>query len=467
MIAAPVPHNEHERLAALDQCRVVDSEPEPSFDDIAQLASQLCGTPIALVSLVDARRQWFKARVGLALPETSRDVSFCAHAVGGGQPLIVPDALDDPRFRDNPMVTADPNIRFYAGVPLVLTDGLAVGTLCVIDRVPRELSAGQRAALDMLARQVTTELELRRRLAASAAPSPAGPGSPRVVEGDLVAGRYRVEQILGVGGMGIVVAASDLTAGRRVAIKFMLPEVAARPEALERFVREARALMKIDSAHVARIFDAGNLASGAPYIVMEHLEGRDLRSRLAAEGPLPPEEAAEIVRQACVALDAAHARGVLHRDLKPANLFLAADQGGGTLLKVLDFGIAKFLSPDPSIEDTALTQSAVVVGSPRYMSPEQIGGERDLDERTDVWSLGVVLYELLSGALPFEGRSAAEICLQVVTAAPPPLETRRPGLPAGLCAVVTRCLARERDDRFPGADALARALAPLAGAPAN
>ncbi|HEY0134892.1 MAG TPA: GAF domain-containing protein, partial [Nannocystis sp.] len=196
---APLPANENERLEALYRCGILDTEPEPSFDEIASLAGQLCATPMALVSLVDADRQWFKARVGLPATETPRDVSFCAHAVASNEPLVVDDTLQDTRFAGNPLVTSDPNIRFYAGVPLTLEDGLTVGTLCVLDRVPRRLSPAQMAALGMLARQVTTELGLRRALSSAqlqrqaeaqlassrATPSYAGVPVPRVGEPEL------------------------------------------------------------------------------------------------------------------------------------------------------------------------------------------------------------------------------------------------------------------------------------------
>jgi hypothetical protein len=466
---APTPANEAERLEALRSCGILDSEPEPQFDEIAKLASQLCAVPMALVSLIDADRQWFKSKVGVAATETPRDVSFCGHAIASGEPLIVPDALADDRFFDNPYVVDDPSIRFYAGIPLVLEGGLSAGTLCVLDRVPRDITPGQFDALCMLARQVTTELKLRRRLAMAQAQARGESSSPSTLPSQVLTGRtplpqesviaerYRVDRLLGAGGMGVVVAAEDLKTGGPVAIKFLLREEMKLPDGRERFVREARALLRLASEHVVRILDVGNLANGAPFIVMEYLEGEDLRARLAATGPGQPREVVDLMLQACEAVRSAHACGIVHRDLKPANLFLERREDGGTTLKVLDFGVSK-LQDAATREDAALTGANMMVGSVYYMAPEQMENGRDSDARADIWSLGVILYEALAGVRPFEGESVAEVCAQVMLFPHTPLELRRPDLPPQLCEVVARCLNKDRDQRYATAEALREAL---------
>lgn len=469
MRVAPVLVNEAERLEALRSCGILDSEPEPQFDDITKLASQLVGVPMALVSLVDKNRQWFKSRVGLAVSETPRDVSFCAHAVASGEALVVPDALADDRFFDNPLVTDAPCIRFYAGIPLTLDDGIHAGTLCVLDRVPRDITQGQFDALGMLARQVMTELKLRRRLAQAQArirvdreepvirPSMIVTRRVEPVPESVIADRYRVDRLLGVGGMGVVAAGEDLKTGDAVAIKFLLREELKTQDGLERFVREARALLRLASEHVVRILDVGNLANGAPYIVMEYLEGEDLGTRLATQGPGKPRVVIDLLLQACTALESAHTCGIVHRDLKPANLFLTRGEEGRTVLKVLDFGVSK-LTEEATRQDAQLTGANMMIGSVYYMAPEQMESGRDSDPRADIWSLGVILYEALTGVRPFEGETVPEVCTQVLLATYVPIEQRRPDLPRRLCELVTRCLCRDRNLRFATAAALRRAL---------
>ena len=481
MVRAWVPSGESERLRALHSCQVLDTPPEPSFDGIALLASQVCGTPMALVSLVDAERQWFKARVGVAVQETPRDIAFCGHTILSDEPLVVEDAREDARFAHNPLVTGEPHVRFYAGLPLVLDDGSRVGSLCVLDREPRHLSAPQMSALAALAKQVSTELSLRRKLASSMPPPPpmtsgaladsptldlatlrvphAALADPRlpVPPGTLVEQRYRVEALLGEGGMGVVCRALDVTNSKVVALKFMRADAMARPDALSRFVREAQVLLKMESPHVARVLDVGNLPSHEPFIVMEYLRGEDLKSRLDRTGPLTVRQVLNLARQLCAALVAAHEQGVLHRDLKPANLFVACDDDGQEQLKVLDFGISKLLEGQAGLH--ALTTEATVLGSPQYMSPEQMMSGSRADARSDLWSFGVVLFELLTGKGPFEGEALPEICAHVLTSPATPLHELRPDVPLTLSELVARCLRKDPVERYQSARELATALA--------
>ncbi|HEV7557208.1 MAG TPA: serine/threonine-protein kinase, partial [Kofleriaceae bacterium] len=217
-------------------------------------------------------------------------------------------------------------------------------------------------------------------------------------EGTLVAGKYRIDRILGRGGMGIVASAAHVHLHNKVALKFLEPSFVADAKVVERFVREARAVAGLRGEHVCRVTDVGALDNGTPFIVMELLEGTDL-ARLLKTGPVPVQRACSYVLQACVGVAEAHALDIVHRDLKPANLFLTHRPDGTPLVKVLDFGIAK--APTTNGDDFSLTQTAGVLGSPGYMSPEQLRSSHDVDRRTDIWSLGVILYELVSGHPPF------------------------------------------------------------------
>jgi eukaryotic-like serine/threonine-protein kinase len=287
--------------------------------------------------------------------------------------------------------------------------------------------------------------------------------------GTLVAGKYRIadEGVLGTGGMGTVVAATDVQVGRKVALKFLKPEASGSDEAVARFVREARAAACLRSEHAVRIIEAGT-DGGVPFIAMERLEGADLgRFTAARGGSLPPSEAVGYLLQAAEALAEAHAQGIVHRDLTPANLFVARRPDGTPLVKVLDFGISK-LSAEATSISLRLTRATVLVGTPAYMAPEQMVGAADVDGRADIWSLGVILYELLSGKPPFQAPSFIELCLKVTNEPHLPLARARAGLPPGLCAVVERCLMKAPARRFPDITALTTALAhhgPDAAAP--
>lgn len=280
-----------------------------------------------------------------------------------------------------------------------------------------------------------------------------------VVEtGQTILGKYRVERVLGVGGMGVVVAAHHLELDDRVAIKFLLPETLSNDQAVARFVREARAAVRIKSEHVARVSDVGKLENGAPYMVMEYLEGSDLSDWLSTRGPLPVEQAVDFVLQASEAIAEAHVLGIVHRDLKPANLFAIRRPDGSSSIKVLDFGISKVTSLGGSGGEGSMTRTSTMMGSPSYMSPEQIQSSRDVDCRADIWALGVILYELLSGQVPFGGQHIAELIYAIMSSEPAPLRALRPDVPIELEACVMRCLAKQRERRFSSVAAMATTL---------
>lgn len=281
-----------------------------------------------------------------------------------------------------------------------------------------------------------------------------------LIEGQVLAGKYRFERVLGRGGMGVVVAATNIHLGGQVALKFLLPHALENPAAVERFQREARAAVKLKGEHVARVLDVGTLETGAPFIVMEYLEGADVDSWLKRQGRLPVEQAVEVMLQTCEAIAEAHALGIIHRDLKPGNLFLAQRPDGSFGVKVLDFGISKVVEEGAA----AMTRTAAMLGSPLYMSPEQLRSPKSVDARTDIWSLGVVLYEMLAREAPFQGETIAELALKVTLTEAPSVRAIRSDVPNALDAVIGCCLSKERDRRYPDVGAFASALAPFASA---
>ena len=289
------------------------------------------------------------------------------------------------------------------------------------------------------------------------------PTESSVAVGDVLAGKYRVERVLGSGGMGVVVAAVHLDLGELRAIKLLLPERSASAETVERFMREARAVARLRNAHVAKVLDVGRLDAGEPYIVMEHLVGRDLKDELVARGAaLGVEEVASHIMQALEGVAEAHAAGIIHRDLKPANLFLTEDADGLPSIKLLDFGISK-VSADLASGSNEMTQTASLLGTPLYMSPEQMRSAKNVDRRSDIWSLGVILYKLLTCRTPFKGDSITSVCLDVVEREPVAPSKLNPRIPPGVEAILRRCLEKEPDRRYQNAFELATALAPFAG----
>jgi serine/threonine-protein kinase len=292
------------------------------------------------------------------------------------------------------------------------------------------------------------------------------PSSP-VQPGQMLAEKYKVERILGSGGMGVVVAARHEQLKVLVAIKFLLPHVLSNRDAVARFAREARAAVRIKSEHVARVSDVGTLESGAPYMVMEYLEGTDLASYLRSRKTLSIDRALHFVLQACQAIAEAHQLGIVHRDLKPANLFVTRGADGSDIVKVLDFGISKNIDPDASHGTASMTTAAGALGSPTYMSPEQLTEAGQVDQRTDIWALGVILYELLVGTPPFRAENLPKLFLAILHQKAPSAATARPDLPPSLVAVISRCLEKDRDKRFSSIDDFAAALADVAPARAR
>ncbi|MBX3209746.1 MAG: protein kinase [Labilithrix sp.] len=293
----------------------------------------------------------------------------------------------------------------------------------------------------------------------SAAPRAAStPPRLPVREGDLLAGKYAVERVLGAGGMGVVVAARHTQLDQRFALKFLLPAACEAPGAIARFLREGKAAARITSEHVARVVDTGVLDDGSPYLVMEYLEGADLGVVTEERGRIPAAEAIEYVLQACEAIVEAHQLGIVHRDLKPANLFLARRKDGSPLVKVLDFGISK---ADEGSQ-TQLTSTSMLMGSPRYMSPEQMVSAKDVDARTDVWALGVILFELVTGRPVWQADTVQGLCALIATSPAPALRPYAPDAPAGLEAVIHRCLAKAPSERLASIADLATALGPIA-----
>ena len=289
-----------------------------------------------------------------------------------------------------------------------------------------------------------------------------------VREGAILSDKYLIGPVLGAGAMGIVVAARHLLLNEDVAIKFLVAGRWDQADAVQRFVREAQAAIRIQSEHVVRVHDVAVLESGAPYIVMEHLKGRDLAKRLRAEGPLPVEQAVDLLLQACEAISESHRIGIVHRDLKPANLFVLEREGAPASIKVLDFGISKStrlvprtVDGDGTLESAQITQARAILGSPFYMSPEQMESARDVDSRTDIWALGVTLFEMIVGRPPFTGHSLVQVYSKMAS----PDESGWRGAlgrhSADLAAIVGKCLEWERERRYATVRDFARALAPL------
>jgi serine/threonine-protein kinase len=284
--------------------------------------------------------------------------------------------------------------------------------------------------------------------------------------GDVLAKKYVLERLIGEGGTGVVILARHLQLQHPVAIKFLRTALS-NEELRLRFEREARAIDKISSEHVVVVYDVGTLPDGEPYMVMEHLEGKDLARILKEDGKLPLEEAVDCMLQVCEALGEAHANGIVHRDLKPANLFLTRREDGAPHIKVVDFGISKILDEKLLSKDNGpreVTNAFTVLGSPRYMAPEQLRNSKDVDFRADLWSVGAVLFQLVTGRHAFDADNNVHVSLRVLTSEPELLRTYAPEAPPGLEAIVSKCLTKDRTQRFQSAKELADALHPYASA---
>jgi eukaryotic-like serine/threonine-protein kinase len=282
--------------------------------------------------------------------------------------------------------------------------------------------------------------------------------------GELIAEKYRVDRVLGRGAMGVVVAATHLQLQRLRAIKLMLPHILSSSGAAECFLREAWTTSALESEHVARVLDVGE-HNGVPFIVMEYLEGSDVGVILDQRKALPAREAVLYAIQVCDALAEAHALGIVHRDIKPANLFLTWRRDGTASIKILDFGLAKAVAEEPPSEPPSRPNGGMLVGSPYYMSPEQVRAQRDIDARSDIWAVGVLLYRMLTSQLPFRppNRHGVLPLLAAITeTAPPAPRELVASLPPALEAVILRCLAKEREHRYQDVAELAVALVPFA-----
>ena len=282
---------------------------------------------------------------------------------------------------------------------------------------------------------------------------------PDPLVGRILDGKYRILEPLGEGGMAQVYTAEHLVLEHLVAIKFLRRELAIEAEISERFAREAKTIAQLNSEHIVKVLDVGYLEGVGPFMVMEHLDGEDLQTRLGRNGPFPLREALGFVMQAADGLDQAHQKGIVHRDLKPENLFLARSQRGVETIKLLDFGISKQTGTTLS----RLTQPQVAIGSPNYMAPEQLMGSEAIDARADVWSLGVVLYRLATGALPFTGQSIAEVYSRILHTEPHKPSDVCPGLPRAFDDLVLRCLKKSASERPPNVRALCVALRDIMG----
>ncbi len=276
-----------------------------------------------------------------------------------------------------------------------------------------------------------------------------------MTSGDLLQSRYRLIRLLGSGASGAVWHARNELIDRDVALKIMRPDVAEDAVALQRFFNEAKASGRVRSPSIVEILDLGQAEDGSPFLVFELLEGEGLDEKLRREGTIAAEPLLEMFVGVAKALEMAHANGIIHRDLKPANIFVGKNNAGQPVAKILDFGISKVFDTGHNF---TLTRTGTVVGSPAYMSPEQAGGREDIDGRADIWSLGVVMYEALTGTLPHQAANYNALMVRILTQDCDPVMTRKTDLPPSVCAIVDACLKRERDERTSNSGLLSKQM---------
>jgi serine/threonine-protein kinase len=289
-----------------------------------------------------------------------------------------------------------------------------------------------------------------------------------VAAGELIGGKYHIESVLGEGGMGVVFAATHIDLHCPVALKVIRPEFQEQPELIARLMLEARAAAQIRSEHVCRVLDVARLDSGAPYVVMEYLEGKNLAAVLDTRGRLAEKLAVDYVLQACEALAEAHRIGIIHRDLKPENLFLAEFPDGRRAIKVLDFGISKMVGTTVAmVSGSRLTNPSSAMGSPHYMAPEQMAAASDVDSRADIWALGTILHQLVTGCFAFDGASLPAVCAAVLQSDPVPVRDFIADLSPGLEQTILACLVKDREHRIADVAELANRLAPFGSASAT
>jgi serine/threonine protein kinase len=279
------------------------------------------------------------------------------------------------------------------------------------------------------------------------------PDPKHLLVGKVLGGNYKVERLLGQGGMGMVFESRQLSLDRRVAVKVLLAPLAMDREIVERFQREAKAASNIGHSGIVQVIDMGYMKEGPPFMVMELLQGEDLRMRLKRDGAMDAPEAIPIVLQLCDALQAAHDMGIVHRDLKPDNIFLVPRKGKGPVAKILDFGLSKLKSADRT-----LTATGSLIGTPNYMAPEQISGEDEVDARTDIYALGAIFYEMVTGRMAYEGRTVQSIFFKIMSEAPPPPRALRPDIPEGVEAVIFKAMSRDPASRFGTISEMAESL---------